>query len=98
MCERGPIPEGLNVLHRCDSPPCRNIDHLFLGTDADNMVDKVAKGRHPRGERYANAKLTEARVRNIRASSMQSRGLAAKYGVSENLISLVRHRKAWAHV
>lgn len=41
----GPIPAGMQVLHRCDTPLCCNHDHLFLGTQADNMADMVSKGR-----------------------------------------------------
>ena len=41
----GPIPEGAKVLHRCDNPPCIEPTHLFLGTQADNVADMIAKGR-----------------------------------------------------
>lgn len=43
----GPIPDGLQVLHRCDVTACVRPDHLFLGTQRDNMLDAIAKGRHP---------------------------------------------------
>jgi hypothetical protein len=53
----GPIPKGLLVLHRCDNPACYRLDHLFLGTQKDNMADCAAKGRATRPlERYTHCK------------------------------------------
>jgi hypothetical protein len=47
---RGPVPDGLHVLHSCDNPPCVNPNHLFLGTALDNIHDCIDKGRfNPRG-------------------------------------------------
>lgn len=42
----GPIPKGMLVCHKCDTPPCVNPDHLFIGTDKDNIQDCIKKGRY----------------------------------------------------
>lgn len=100
---REPIPDGMDVLHECDVRSCINPDHLFLGTDIDNIADMDAKGRRYvlRGEEQGSAILTEADVREIR-SRPRDRGtgnaLAEEFGVSPSLISLVRLGKAWSHV
>lgn len=48
---RGEIPPGICVLHRCDNPTCVNLDHLFLGTKADNAWDRAKKGRGRRSKK-----------------------------------------------
>jgi hypothetical protein len=98
----GPIPDGLQVLHRCDNRPCREVRHLFLGTVQDNMQDMVSKDRHARGERNGHAKLTEAQVVELRtrraAGGVTQRALAAEYGVSEQTVCDILKRRRWAHV
>jgi hypothetical protein len=58
----GPIPTGMHVLHRCDNPPCCAVEHLFLGTNKDNVADKMSKGRQSRGRPSPNGKLTATDV------------------------------------
>lgn len=64
----GSIPEGLDVLHKCDNPMCVNPNHLFLGTQLDNVRDMYAKGRQASntGEKNPRSKLTWNDVRYIR--------------------------------
>lgn len=97
---RGPIPDGLFVLHECDVPACVNPAHLFLGTHDDNMADKVAKGRQLRlnGERNGGSKLTEATVRAIRMADGSQTVIASKYGITRASVSLIKRRLLWKHV
>ena len=64
----GPIPQGRHVLHSCDNRRCVRPDHLFLGDNATNVADRVAKGRSAdmRGSRNPKAKLTREQVADIR--------------------------------
>lgn len=62
----GEIPDGMHVLHICDNQRCVNPYHLFLGTNNDNIADKVSKGRSMRGESHFKNKLKEEDVLEIR--------------------------------
>ena len=110
----GPIPEGLDVLHHCDNPPCCNPDHLFLGTDADNVADKISKGRgpdmkavslyrqNPAGERNGMAKLTDKDVLEIRAifayGAPPLGELADQFNSSVCNIARIVKRRTWRHI
>lgn len=102
ICAHGSIPNGLHVLHKCDTPACCNPDHLFLGTPRDNAKDRTRKGRtRTRGLRgiLNNAnKLTEDAVRNIRIDPRGSYRTARDYGVSPRTVQAIRNRETWGHV
>ena len=57
LINRGPVPEGMNVLHRCDVRHCVNPEHLFLGTQKENVADAVRKGRSPQSTKRTHCKL-----------------------------------------
>lgn len=85
----GPIPDNLQVLHRCDCPLCVNPNHLFLGTQADNLADAVQKGRLVCGRHLI--KVSDAAVLDIRTTYQarkNGRALAAKHGIT--LVSVMR--------
>jgi hypothetical protein len=85
----GPIPAGMFVLHRCNNPPCVRPDHLYLGTQSDNMIDRAAKTRpYPK-----NWQLSEADVADIRAryatGTIRQRDLGAEYGIKQDAVSRI---------
>ena len=90
----GPIPEGLCVCHTCDNPGCVNPRHLWLGTQADNLLDMKLKGR---GKPYG-AKLDAEKVAEIRlavAGGINRRWLAEKYGVTRGTIDHIARGRTW---
>jgi len=101
-----PVPDSLYVLHRCDNPLCVNPDHLFVGSQADNVHDMMTKGRdcHPNpaiGERNGNSKLTIPQVLSIRrllASGKSALSIGKLYGVTHSTILDIRNRAIWKSV
>lgn len=85
------IADGLMVCHRCDNPLCVNPDHLFLGTNQDNMQDMVSKGRGKQIYGFSGqAKLTDADVAEIRSLNLRHVDIAARLGISPTYVSHIR--------
>jgi hypothetical protein len=99
----GEIPDDASVLHRCDNPPCCNPNHLWLGSQADNIHDMDKKGRRvnpPRfGENNGGAKLTAAQVKEIRREysngGVKQCELATKYGISYQQVHNIVNNHSW---
>ena len=94
----GPIPVGLHVLHKCDNPSCVNPKHLELGTAADNMRDKVTRGRQLRGGQIHNTKLTVEKVRAILKDPRSNSAIGRAYSVSSATIGEIKRREIWKHI
>lgn len=94
----GPIPQGMVVCHQCDNRLCVRPDHLFLGTQSDNVADMVSKQRQIRGERVGGSKMTESDVLAIRADSRTSVVIAAEYGLHHSTVLDIKNRHTWKHV
>lgn len=88
----GPIPEGHDVAHSCDTPRCVNPAHLEAKTHAENLADMVERGRSNRGERHWNDRLGDRRRREIRGSPEKATVLAARYGIHPRTVRKIRGR------
>ena len=102
VIHNGPIPGRMQVLHKCDVRHCVNPEHLFLGTQLDNIRDMDRKGRRvrkgPRGEAARSAKLTAQQVVSIRQDSRPASAISPEYGVQVSAINKVKRRATWGHV
>jgi len=97
-----PIPPGHYVCHKCDNPPCCNQNHLFAGTHADNVADKVRKGRQCRGETRPTASLTDRQASQVRveyATGMfTQQQVADRFGVDVSVVQRITHGRCWKHI
>jgi hypothetical protein len=97
-----PLRAGEMALHTCDNRGCCRPQHVFPGTQADNMHDMDAKGRrrtwHPTGELNPAAKLSRDQVVEIRRSKLSGREVAKAFGVSQQLVSAIHCKQVWSKI
>lgn len=90
------------ILHKCDTPSCVNPNHLFMGTQSDNMQDMATKNRgvfpNQIGSAHSRAKLNDSDVVQILSEKSSHINLAKKYGVSRSTISMIKSGKNWKHI
>jgi hypothetical protein len=103
----GPIPEGMIVMHLCDTPPCCEITHLKLGTSMDNTKDMIAKGRQqdysnmPKGEKSPTSKIKEEdaqKVAQLISEGLTTPQISHQLNISNHIINDIRCRKTWTHL
>jgi hypothetical protein len=97
------ISENLHILHKCDNRRCVRPDHLFLGTNYDNVIDKVNKNRQAKGSESGNVILNENEVIEIKYLLKNKyygyiKDISEKYNVSSNCINDIRKNRTWKHV
>lgn len=94
---------GLQVLHKCDVRSCVNPDHLFLGTQSENICDMDRKGRRVsvRGERLGTSKLTENQAIEINkmyaSGSYRQVDISRLFGVERSVVSAIVQGRTWSH-
>ena len=107
---RGDIPRGMKVCHHCDTPACVNPDHLFLGSQKDNMDAMCAKGRRavPEnagsskfvGSKHPRATIDEQKARAVLdcKGRMTARKAATSLGVSWHVVRNIWYGKSWGFI
>lgn len=105
---KGNVPDDLHVCHHCDNRKCCAPDHLFLGTDKDNMQDCKNKGRTAKGDKVAhrgefnkNSKVTNEMVLEIRklhSEGHKDTDIAKIFNITKFHVNSIRNRKSWKHL
>ena len=91
------IPQGMVVCHKCDTPTCVNPEHLFIGTQRENVADREAKGRGAYGDRH-RSKLSSSQVIEIRRlfkRGARNIDIAQQFNISQALASFIKNRRLW---
>lgn len=93
----------IRVLHKCDNPPCANPNHLFLGTQLDNIKDRDSKGRHAdaSGVKNGRAVLKESdviEIKRMRQKGVAYKEIARRKGVSEGCVNHILNGRHWSWV
>lgn len=94
----GELTSEQHVLHHCDNPSCINIEHLFVGTNKDNIDDKVRKGRQVRGEKLGLTRYTEAIIKEIRDKDLSVGECHRRWGMHKTNVYAIKKRKTWKHI
>lgn len=98
---RGDVPKKMCVLHKCDNRSCTNPDHLFLGTNYENVRDMVYKDRQAKGSRCGNSKLKEDQVSEIKKMLLSGKDkveISKLFNVTKECIHHIKIGKTWKHV
>lgn len=103
MFTHGTIPDGMKVCHKCDRVLCVNPNHLFLGTQRDNVEDMHGKGRAHKasGEGHSKTYLSELQVREIfklYEEGVSTKAIAQRFGTNKYTLSNLRRGRTWRHL
>jgi hypothetical protein len=98
----GPIPKGMGICHRCDTPACIEEKHLFPGTQATNNADMAQKGRArnggAHGSAHGQAKMTEAKAMAVYLACGSQDHIARAFGISRATVGRIKRRDNWRHI
>ena len=97
----GEIPKGLKVCHKCDNRACVNPNHLWLGTQAENLADMARKNRSSIGTKHGQSKLNEDQIKeifNLSKKGLSSSQIAKQFPVNRRQISRILSGERWGKI
>jgi hypothetical protein len=94
----GPIPDGTLICHRCETPACISLGHLFAGSHLDSVADRKSKGRVPRGARHGRSRLSDKMALEIYRAKGTRQALADRYGVGRTTVGHIKRKETWRHI